>query len=66
MAVPLGVVGEPTAKNQYGEAGTDGQPRQHRRAGFSWVRLYCRLYDYTVLCYHDTLPNNLREIASGR
>ena len=58
---------EPNAKAQYGEAGTEGQPREHRRAGFGWVRLYCRFYDYTVLFgYHDTLPNSLREIASGR
>jgi hypothetical protein len=30
------------------------------------VRAYCRFYDHTVLFgYHDTLPNSLREIASG-
>jgi hypothetical protein len=58
---------DPNAKGQYGEAGTDGQPRQHRRAGFGWVHAYCRFYDYTVLFgYHDTLLNSLREIASGR
>jgi len=60
--VPLGLEErEPNAKNQYGEAGTDGQPRQHRRAGFGWVRPYTVLFGY-----HDTLANSLREIASGR
>src|SRR5882672_10272582 len=50
---------EPNAKDQYGEAGTDGQPRKHRRAGFGWVRAHCRFYEYC----HETLPNSLREIA---
>ncbi len=58
---------EPNAsKGQYGEAGTDGQPRQQRRAGYRWVRHYCRVYDCTVFGYHDTLPNSLGETASGR
>jgi len=49
---------EPNAsKGQYGEAGTDGQPRQYRRAGFGWVRAYCRFYDHTVLFLVTMTPS---------
>ena len=61
--VPLGLEErEPNAsKGQYGEAGTDGQLRDHRRA---WSCLDCRFYGNTVLFgYHESLPNSLREIA---
>ena len=61
--VPLGLEErEPNAsKGQYGEAGTDGQPRDHWRAGSC---LDCRFYGNTVLFgYHESLPNSLREIA---
>jgi hypothetical protein len=42
LAVPLGLEERvpDTAKDQYGETGTDGQQRQHRGAGFGSSGLY--------------------------